>query len=187
MPSQNVTLSSDVTTTGWTNTGSGSIANTLAASSGVGDGTHFAALTGGTQGADGLYVGQATFSVGGIASIGPVSYTAHWEASTSKSTGDFLLEFWNSTGTTKLAHMASQLTTTSTSEITSGPTNLTIDDSTVSDWSNFRVKLFTAVGASDTTGNFFGLYITVNYTAATNPPIAKIINNSMIVSCNSAF
>lgn len=183
MPSTNVTLTSDITTTGWTNTGSGSIANTLAGSGGVGDGTHYATLTSGTQGADGLYVGLVTFSTNGIASITSVSYTLRWEASTSKSTADFLIEIWNSAGTTKLAHMAAQITTTSTSEITSGPTNLTLDDTAVGDWGSFRIKLFTAVGGSDTTGNFFGLYITVNYTTPAGVVQKVVMPFGMVVSC----
>src|SRR5580692_6371191 len=164
MPSQNVVPLTDVLTTGWTNTGTGgSFSSTLNANSGVGDGTHEVNLTSGTQGADGVLITSTGFYVPGVLSITSVSYTVHWEASTSKSPGDFLIEIWNAVQNTKLAHMASQIATTSTSEITSGPTNLTLDNG-VLDWTSFRIKLFTAVGGSNVTGNFFGLIITPTYT-----------------------
>jgi hypothetical protein len=175
MPSTDVTPTSDVTTTGWANSGSGSFSNTLATNGGAGDGTHEVNITGGTQGSDTVLIVNTGFSVAGITAITSVSYTVRWEASTSKSAGDFLIELWNSAQTSKLAHMASQLTTTSTSQITSGPTNLTLDDTTVSDWTSFRIKLFSAVGASDTTGNFFGLKITITYTTTSGgPPVGAI-------------
>jgi hypothetical protein len=161
MPSTNVTPASDVTTTGWSNSGSGSYAATLAASSGAGDGTHVIKIS--TGGTDAFVLLATTFSTAGFSAITGATCTVAWKDDSKSGTGDFLIELWDSTSTTKIAHMASAITSTSNSEITSGPTALTVDNATLSNWANFRIKLFSEVNGGDATGDFYGLTITVTY------------------------
>jgi hypothetical protein len=165
MPSSNVVPSSDITTTDWTTTGS-NFWGVLSASGGAGDGTHYITQASGTGGTNN-YIGACTFNTGTITAISGATYTAKWQA-TSKATSDFLLKIYDSTGATLLASMSSKITTTSGSEITSGPTALTINNSTPSLWNNFRVVVETAMGG-DSSGNYFGLLITVTYTTSGTP------------------
>jgi hypothetical protein len=165
MPSTNLTPSSDVTTTDWSNTGASTFSATLAASSGAGDGTHFVNQTSGSQSADPLWLGT-TFSTSGIASINSGSATVAWLCPTKSATSEFQIELWNSGQTTKLANTAQQ-STSSQSEVTANA-SLTIDDSTVADWANFRIKLIGS-NTGDAQAHFFGLFITITYTA-TGPP-----------------
>jgi hypothetical protein len=163
LPTSNVTPSTDVSTTGWANNGSGSFAATLAANSGAGDGTHLVKVS--TGGTNAVSIYQTTFDTTSISSITSAAFTVAWKSDGKASTADFSIELWNVLQTIKLAHMASQATTSSGSEITTGPTNFTIDDSTVADWQHFRIKLFSEE-SSGTTGDFYGLVITPTYVTA---------------------
>jgi hypothetical protein len=166
MATQNILPSSDLVTTSWSTTGS-SFHGTLAANSGAGDGTHYCDTT--VSGTANLKMGT-TFSTSGIASISAVSWTTAWESS-SKSTASAFIQIWNSAGTILLAQSSGNLTTGSSSEVTSGPTALSLQSGgmTLSNWPNCQIWLNSAL-SGDSTGNFFGLLVTVTYTASGAPP-----------------
>jgi hypothetical protein len=177
MPSSNVTLSSDITTTDWTTTGS-NFHSVLAANSGAGDGSHFVNQPTGGGGTNNL-VGGCTFNTSGITAVTGCTYTLAWENDAKTGSANFLIKVYSSGGGTLLASMSSPVTTSSSSEITSGPTSLTLNDGTATDWTNFEVVLETAI-SGDNSGNFFGLIITPTYTTGSPPgaPTAIAASNA---------
>lgn len=179
MPSTNVTPTSDITTTDWATTGS-SFHGVLAANSGAGDGTHFVDQTAGTGGTNNLVVG-CTFNTSGISVVTAVSSTIAWET-VGKSTSEVQIKIYDSTGATLLASMASPITTTSTSVATTGPTSLTLNDGTASDWTNFQINIAAGIGGS-TEPNIFGIFITVTYTATSSNAAAA--QTTMVASMGS--
>jgi len=52
---------------------------------------------------------------------------------------------------------------------------MTINDATVSDWTNFQMKIASGTGGNSQ-GDFFGLYVTITYTAA----VAGIYSESCV-------
>jgi hypothetical protein len=163
MPSSTVAPSSDITTTDWSTTGS-NFNGVLSASSGAGDGTHYVDQSAGTGGTNNLVLG-CTFNTTGIVSITGVTYTVHWETSGKGGTSDFQLILKSNGGATTLASMATFITTSSTSEVASGPTAMTLNNSTPSNWTNFQMVVETCFSGSPS-GNFFGLNVSITYTTS---------------------
>jgi hypothetical protein len=160
--SQLVLPSSDGTFVHWTST-QANFWSVLAANSGMGNGTDLVTRASGVA-ANGLVV-PTGFSVAGISAITSVTFSVVWEDSSFKNDGDFQLSLTaagSPFGT--IAGISSLQTTSSTFSTVTATGSLTINDSTVADWANFAINLFTGISGSDEVGNFFGLGITVNYT-----------------------
>jgi hypothetical protein len=166
-----VTPTSDITTTDWALNGGTTFHGNLAA-----NGTNSVEMTAGTS-SNALVLGTG-FSTAGMSAVTAVTYTVEWDNAVKSTTTDFTLTLVESGGSTQLATMTN-VTTSSTSEITSGPTSMTIQTAgnTLANWANFDIQLQCGVSTGNNrNGVFFGLSLVVTYTAAFTPGPPNPVN-----------
>ncbi len=173
MPTTAVTPTSDITTTDWGLNGGSTFFGTLAA-----NGSNSVQMTGGTS-ANALVMGTG-FSIAGMSAITAVTFTVNWKDSTKSGNGNFEITLVESGTNTQLATMTA-VATSSTSEITSGPTSMTLQAaaSTLANWANFDIQLATQI-SGDFGGVFYGLSLTLTYTTSSVPgaPTISLANDA---------
>jgi hypothetical protein len=128
---------------------------------------------------------QLTLSAipGNVLSMLAVSIALRCLVASTKGTPELQAQVWNSAGTTALTSKISVIPTTSFSTIS---VSATLNDSTLSDWSFAYLDIQNTDDSNNTTLEVSEASVVLTVVLA-SAPIAKIINNSMVVSCNSVF